>query len=180
MKKALESVIAVLAVAIVLVAAYYEIHFKVTEIRAVRISDEKILTEMPDLELSEEDIAFGQKVLLHPEVMAAMCQSEAADLAPESAERLFADYLPEGAEAENISVVQNIVYCGYLEHEDKRVVLTFFKDGSYGPYKTIALYQGDSGDRSCKVLYENQAGKLQKLEPHRRWFAYFRDRMWED
>nr|WP_326184102.1 hypothetical protein [uncultured Oscillibacter sp.] len=180
MKKALEGVIAVLVVALVLVVAYYEINFPSTEYRAAKINDEKILTEMPDLELSEADIAFGQKVLLHPEVIAAMEQSEGADLPLEPAEELFADYLPDGAEAEHISVFQNAVYCGYLEHADKRVMLTFFKDDAYGPYKTIALYQGDSGERSCKVVYENQAGELRKMEPHRRWFAYFRDRMWED
>ena len=160
----------------VCIVGYYEIHFQTTEWRAARLSDERILAEMPDLELTDRDLDFGEAVLSDPEVAEAMENEDGLDLPEASARRLFADALPENVELENISVFQNAVYCGYLEGEDKRVVMTFFKDNAYGPYKTIALYRGES----CKALYENRAGELQKLEPHHRWFAYFRDRMWED
>lgn len=176
MKQKLLIPAAILAALAVCMVGYYELHFQTTEWRAARISGERILAEMPDLELTERDLNLGEVVLSDPEVAEAMENEDWLDLPETSARRLFAEALPENAEVENISVFQNAVYCGYREGENKRVVMTFFRDHAYGPYKTIALYRGDS----CKTLYENQAGELQKLEPHHRWFAYFRDRMWEE
>ncbi len=158
-----------------------EARYSCHELSQVKISDEKILKEMPDIVLTDADAALGERVLSAPRVAEALGIKEGVDLAKDEAALLFWDYLPEDTGPKSICAFQNSVICEYLEGENKRIVLTFFQDHEYGPYKTIGLYSGgDAPRRECRVIYENQAGELKKMRVQRRWFAWLRDRMWED
>lgn len=178
MKRLLFGVGVPLLLIVAVVVAYYEIHFDTDEAVSVNISEEKILKEMPDIALSETDYAFGEQVLADPEVVSAMEKGESVALSEETVAELFADYLPRDAVSQGISVVQRSVYCSYLQNKEKSVGLIFVQDGEYGPYKTITVYPGIG--KTVNAVYENKAGKLQKLKLRHRWFAYLRDRMWEE
>jgi len=178
-RKRADILIAAVILILIGVEVCMEARYSCQELSQVKISDEKLLREMPDVALTDADAALGERVLSAPRVMEALGTEKGVDLAEDEAALLFGNYLPEDAGPGHISIFRNSVICDYLEKENKRVGLTFFQDHEYGPYKTIALYSG--GDEpQCKVIYENQAGELKKMKVQRRWFAWLRDRMWED
>lgn len=162
------------------VLAYFETHFTCYEYKEIQISDEKILKEMPDIALTDADLALGETLLSTPEVIETMEAGEIVSLPDALAEQLADGYLPEDLELFDISVLENAVYFDYFETPKKRVMLAFFKDDAYGPQKSIALYRDRGDDSSLRFVYSNDRGKLSKIKESRRWFAYFRDRMWKD
>lgn len=170
MKRKLLYVIGILFLAVVGVLAYFETHFTCYELKEVRISDERILKEMPYIALTDADLALGEAILSNPEAMEA---GEIVPLPDALAERLAKGCLPEDIELFDCSIGEDAVYFEYFETPEKRVMLTYFQDNVYGPYKDIALYQGDD----LKAIYGNRDGDLKKYKDVRRWFAYFRDRM---
>lgn len=176
MKRKLLYVIGILLLVVIGVLAYFETHFTCYESKEVRISDERILKEMPDIALTDADLALGETILSDPEVMEAMEAGEIVSLPDALAERLAKGYLPEDIKLFDCFVWENAVYFEYFETPEKKVMLTYFQDNVYGPYKDIALYRGDD----LKAIYGNRDGDLKKYKDVRRWFAYFRDRMWED
>ncbi len=176
MKRKFLYVIGILLLAVIGVLAYFETHFTCYESKEVRISDERILKEMPDIALTDADLALGETILSNPEVMEAMEAGEIVSLPDTVAKRLAKGYLPEDVELFDCFVWENAVYFEYFETPEKKVMLTYFQDNVYGPYKDIALYRGDD----LKAIYGNRDGDLKKYKDVRRWFAYFRDRMWED
>lgn len=180
MKKILSIAVCALLLAAIGVLAYYETHFTCYESKEVPISDEKILKEMPDIALTDADLALGETILSTPEVIEAMRSGEIVSLPDALAEQLAEGYLPEDAEMFSFGFLGNAVYFDYFETPEKRVMLAFFKDDAYGPQKTIALYSVKGDDQSLRVCYSNDRGELSKIKESRRWFAYFRDRMWED
>lgn len=180
MKKKLLIAVCVLFLAAVGVLAYFETHFGVYESKEVSISDERILKEMPDLALTDADMALKEKLFSTPEVIEALESGETIISLPDDlAAQLGEEYLPENAEMFSFGILGSAVYVDYYETPEKRVILEFFQDDAYGPRKTIALYR-DSDDRPLQFLYINERGELSKMKETRRWFAYFQDRMWED
>lgn len=186
MKKKLLIAVCVLFLAATGVLAYFETHFGVYESKEISISDEDILKEMPDLALTDADMALKEMLFSAPEVIEAlesgetMSPGETISLPDYLAEQLAEGYLPENAEMFSFGVIfKNVVYVDYYETPEKRVILEFFQDDAYGPRKIIALY-GDSDDRPLQFRYINDRGELSKMKESRRWFAYFRDRMWKD
>jgi hypothetical protein len=178
-KKKIVCVFALLLIAAVTVVAYYEIHFDTDEVVTVNISEEKLLREMPKVVLTEADYALGERIFADPEVMAAMETDESTEFTAEKAEELFGDDLPDGAASLGIGVSQDSVSCGYyLENEKQRVIMTFFQDDLRGPYKSVTAYHGLDGTRT--TIYQNRSGKIQKIKLQHRWFAYLRDRVWEE
>lgn len=179
-KKKLFIAVCVLFLATIGVLAYFETHFRVYESKEVSISDERILKEMPDIALTDADMALKETLFSTPEVIEALESGESMSLPDDLAAQLAEGYLPENAEMFSLGVVfENAVYFDYYETPEKRVILEFFQDDAYGPRKTITLYR-DSNDRPLQFLYINDRGELSKVKESRRWFAYFRDRMWED
>ena len=174
MKRKFLYVIGILLLAVIGVLAYFETHFTCYESKEVRISDERILKEMPDIALTDADLALGETILSNQEVMEAMEAGEIVSLPDTVAKRLAKGYLPEDIKLFDCFVWENAVYFEYFETPEKKVMLTYFQDN--GPYKDIALYRGDD----LKAIYGNRDGDLKKYKDVRRWFAYFRDRMWED
>lgn len=181
MKKKLFIAVCVLFLAAIGVLAYFETHFGVYESKEISISDEKILQEIPDITLTDADMALKETLFSTPEVTEALESGETIISLPDDlAAQLAEGYLPGGAELFDLSVSENAVYVDYFETPEKRVILAFFKDDAYGPQKTIALYRVKGDDLSFRVCYSNNRGELSKIKISRRWFAYFRDRMWED
>ena len=180
MKKKLFIAVCVLFLAAIGVLAYFETHFRVYESKEVSISDEKILQEMPDIALTDADMALEETLFSTPEVIEALESGESMSLPEDLAAQLAEGYLLDGAELFDLSVSENAVYVDYFETPEKRVILVFFQDDAYGPQKTIALYRIKGDDLSFRVCYSNDRGELSKVKKSRRWFAYFRDRMWED
>ena len=186
MKKKLFIAVCALFLAVIGGLVYVETHFGVYESKEISVSDEDILKEMPDLALTDADMALKERLLSAPEVIEAlesgetMSPGETISLPDYLAEQLAEGYLPENAEMFSFGVIfKNVVYVDYYETPEKRVILEFFQDDAYGPRKTIALYK-DRGDRPLQFLYINDQGGFSKLKETRRWFAYFRDRMWEE
>lgn len=176
MKRKFLYAIGILLLVVIGVLTYYEIYFTCYELKEVRISDEKILAEMPDIVLTDADLDLGEKLFSTPQVIEAMGSGEIVPLPDALAKQLAEGYLPEDAEMFDFGVLGDAVYFNYFETPEKRVMLSYFQDNTYGPYKDIALYR----EENLKAIYENQNGDLKKYKDVRRWFAYFRDRMWED
>ena len=180
MKKKLSIAVCVLFFAVIGVMVYYETHFTCYESKEVPISDERILKEMPDIALTDADLALGETILSDPEVIEAMRSGEIVSLPDALAEQLAEGYLPEDTEMFSFCVLGDALYVDYFETPEKRVMLAFFKEDAYGPQKTIALYNVRGDDQSLRICYSNDRGELSKIKESRRWFSYFRDRMWED
>lgn len=132
---------------------------------------------MPDIALTDADLALEETLLSAPEVIEAMKSGESMSLPDSLTEQLANGYLPENAELFDVSVSLNTVYFDYFETPEKRVMLAFFQDGIYGPQKTIGLSKIKGDDVVCKAVYENESGDLKKYTESRRWFAYFWDRL---
>lgn len=180
MKKKLLIVVCVMFLTVIGVLAYFETHFTCYEFKEVSISDEKILKEMPDIALTDADMALGEKLLSLVEMLDAFSSGEIMCLPDRVAKSLVEEYLQENAELSAVSVSQNAVYVDYFAAPEKRVMLAFFQSETHGPQKTVGLYKVKGDDAVCREVYENERGDLKKYTESRRWFAYFRDRLWED
>ncbi|WP_298019330.1 hypothetical protein [uncultured Dysosmobacter sp.] len=160
--------------------SYFEIHFACYETKEAQISGERILKEMPDIALTDADLALEETLLSAPEVIEAMKSGESMSLPDFLTEQLANGYLPENAELFDVSVSLNTVYFDYFETPEKRVMLAFFQDETYGQQKTIGLYKVKGDGVVCKAVYENENGDLKKYTESRHLFAYSRDRLWEE
>ena len=128
MKKKLFIAVCVLFLAAIGVLAYFETHFRVYESKEVSISDEKILQEMPDIALTDADMALKETLFSTPEVIEALESGESMSLPDDLTAQLAEGYLPENTEMFSLGVVfKNAVYVDYYETPEKRVILEFFR-----------------------------------------------------
>ena len=170
---------------------YVEAHFGGYRATKCDISTEEILSEMPDVAITDEEISMMKALLESEEIAAAFLLAEENargmyDFPVEEAESLLAQWIPEGFAVGYLSAVV------HLETDEKRVDLAFFAEGKqhiyYGfdldlddSYKIISVYKkGIFGDR-LTFTYHNWNGEITKWKEKRMWFRWLTemDRYWE-
>lgn len=181
MRKQARWIAAALLAAVCAAAVCLETRFVSYEVRALPLSEEAMRREMPDLELTEEELALGERLRQAPEIRTLLDTEESGTLPEAVSRRLTEGYLPEeSTELSCGTLLSGTIYVDYMESPEKRVMLEIPRDRNHGMTKSIALYGERDGRPVCSVLYANESGQLKKYKEQRRWFAFFRDRMWEE
>ena len=184
MKKKLLAIVIVLLAALMCVVGYYETHFTAYETVTCEISEEEALLECPSLLITEGDMEMTAAALTLPEVKEALEQSEITEI---PAERItpVKEIYGAGADYFCVGTLEHSVYIDInispSDSDGVRTILSVWPDDAYPPRKTVGVYgKRWNGDRKVTV-YENENGEeFLKITEQRRWFAYFRDRMWEE
>lgn len=164
------------------ILAYFEMHFPHFEFEQVIISEEAVLKDMPDAVFTGEDEALLREVLALPEVQEALGTEESLEFSKEICDGLK-EYLPSGTTeckvcySGRLSKSVNVV-CEFGEEK----MIQYLVDGDLGHFeKAVAIYRVDArGDTELKEMYSNLDGEYTKYTEKRQWFAYFRNRMWEE
>lgn len=118
---------------------YRETHFSVNVSQVVSTSPDQILSEMPELELRQEEKELARQIFQLPAVHAAGKSQDLIVISPEELEINLSAYLPSGAWCTEISASAYMVYLDYQVTENNvttRTVLSFF-DGDQTGYTDV-------------------------------------------
>lgn len=165
----------ILSVLLILCGAWLYLESRVDLVETVDsgLSEAAILQEMPELAMTERDIAMGAALLDAPELRAALAEAADVVLPEATAARLLAEWTPEGCEDVTLVVMDyGSVIVGFTE-DTRTIQYEFFEDESAGPRKVIAI----SGrtffrENGRKAVYQNDGGAVTKLKVRHVWFAW--------
>lgn len=153
------------------------------KLETARCSEEDILAEMPELELTEADIALLDAVLSAPEAEPAMEEDVEVIFPPGSAAAYTADYSEKPSDACEIRVYhdwlamgESISFTGDSE-EELFLYRWVYEEGRAAPdriSKRIRIYKAGSEKRYQDILfeYENIDGVLSKKVLTHNWFDW--------
>lgn len=146
----------------------------------VPCGEEQILAEMPDILLTDADIALLDAVLAAPEAVSVWETGYSAEFPLERAMAYTADYAGKPSDVCEISVSNHgwalSEQINFLGDDQKELYLSRYlhegKPGSF--YKTIRLYRPDSNKEMENILcqYNNDSGVLTKKVLTHDWFAW--------
>jgi len=169
------------AAVVLLIAAgcclYMETHFTMSTMVETGLSEEKILREMPDIAITEQDLTMVEELFAAQEVQeafAALEQSGELGRPVSNAEFLLADWIPQGYEILELAVSDHkSLYVSFVKEDEQSIYYTFFADGSYPPQKSIGIYGKTLfHENDCKAIYQNLNGEITKLKYRHIWFAW--------
>lgn len=165
-----------------------ELRNPVEEVVVVSEDTEKILRQVPEVEITEADRELLEDLLRCPGVKALLEKDEISDLRSEEDPELAATaeaYLgSEISGSASVSVLparedgsQPLIFTWRNSESEISIVERTERDGDVEYYKCYGRDEWN-GRRGVYENFDNE--RAQKSTGRRRWFAYFRDRMWED
>ena len=168
-------------VILLLLAAFeltMEQRYSIETIVPADVSDEEILSEMPEISITEEDRALEAYVLALPQVQEMLVRADGDSTKREAMgqaeiQPILADWTQPGWSASELLVWNGVVYVAFQEDNGETMyIYTFYPNSEMPMAKTIGLYQADGDQRDCKVLYSNHDGQLTKEVSKHQWFAW--------
>ena len=170
-------------VVVLLLAAFFlhmESRYTMEVIEPAALTQEEILEEMPQITISEEELALREYMLSQPQIQAMMARAQAKDASERQAEVLPRDeaaallegWIDSSWTLWEVSTSGNQIYVDFWENEEKRVIYTFFADENYLLEKTVGIYQGYGEERDCVAAYVNQNGEVTKYIAKHQWFYW--------
>lgn len=177
-KRALAAVLA--AVILAGCILYMESHFGVSTLEDMNLSSEQILREMPEIKITQEDIAMGKALLSADEVKEAFQRVGGSEswrgfpIPQDKAAELLEDWIPEGYEVLELTASSHqSLYVSFVKDGQERIYYIFFVDDLYPPIKTIGVYGRTLFDEdACKAIYENHGGVISKSKFKHLWLAW--------
>lgn len=187
MKKKLVIAAAAVLLIAVLFCLYMETHFTMSTMVETGLSEEKILREMPEIAITEQDLALEAYVLSLPQVQERLKRTEADGLNDvkmepvplKEAQVLLSDWTEEGWMATEIAVSQGtLVYVSFSKEDGTaNIHCAFFADGSI-PQKSIGVYGRTLFHKDdCKAVYQNVNGEITKMKHKHIWFAWLTEEL---
>lgn len=171
-----------LAAAVVLLAAagfflYMETHFTTSTMVDAGLSEVKILREMPEIAITEQDLAMAEELFAAPAVQEAFFMVEESGVLghPVSdAASLLANWTPDGYEILELAVSDHkSLYVSFAKEDEQSIYYIFFEDGRYPPQKSIGIYGRTLFHKNdCKAIYQNLNGEITKMKHKHIWFAW--------
>ncbi len=156
-----------------------ELRYPCDELSITSKDTEKILRQMPEVSITEEDRSMLAELLAVPSVRALVESGENGDVRAWEDSGLAAaagKYLDaESAESLTVSALfdegGSVVFAGWREEKSTFYLQEGPEEGAY--YKLYSPKRGRT--------YENWDNeRAQRSEVHRRWFAWLRDGLWKD
>ncbi|MBQ6948443.1 MAG: hypothetical protein IJN41_02040 [Firmicutes bacterium] len=134
MKKKLLIVFCIVILVIAGFCLYMETHFSMSTVVDVGLSEEKILREMPEIAITENDLAMAEELFAAPEVQEAFADlEESGELGRpvSNADFLLADWTPEGFALMELAV-----------SDPQSLYVSFLKEGrrKTAPHVSAALF----------------------------------------
>lgn len=170
---------AVLIIGIVSWIAYMEIHHGGSALVRVRMTEDEILEEMPELAITEQDEALQQAVLAMPQVQNALAaanqagaDAHALEISLPEAQAALDTFLPGGHTkiVELCVMNSSSIYLTVLHSPEQRTSW-HFDDGTI--HKTIAVYHVHEGEPSdLKASYSNDHDGIHKDVLNHLWFSW--------
>ncbi len=187
-RKTILSWAAIILALVLAVWAFLEVQFSGELIYAASTNEEKILKEMPDLALTEEELALAETILEIPQVRDVLSgdSQESAILDTALLMPDFASILPEGGRFTEIFVFRNSVFISIID--GKEYTCLQYTDSDLTGHidfiaKTLTIspldeigedgYLGDV-DAVYELIYAVGAGitRCQKLKTRHIWFGF--------
>ena len=167
MKKAVQTILIVISIALIIFLISMEVRFSGSEFRKEAISQESVLKELPDIKISEEDISLKEFVLSLQEVKdiyrcSAGSGFDVYEFPNDTAKTMLKDWIKPGRILYEFSITGSNVNLSFL-HDQKRIDYTFSLEDPSSIYKMIALLEKDQYGTTCNTLYINHNGKIDKL-----------------
>lgn len=136
-------------------------------------SEKQIVAEMPDILLTDADLALLDAVLAAPEAASVQERGESVDFPLEMAMAYTADYPGKPSDACEISVSFWSVWIGFRGDGQKELYLRRLLDEET-VCKTIRLYRPNSDKKVEDILcqYSNDGGVLTKAVLTHDWFEW--------
>ena len=165
-----------------------EIRNPVEEVVIVSENTEKILRQVPEVKITEEDRELMEALLQCIGIKNLLEKDEGGDLQSEENPELAAiaeGYLGSGISGSaNVSVTpagedgsHALIFSWRNSGSEISTVQRTERDGNVEYFKCYGRNEWN-GRRAAYVNFDNE--RAQKSAGRRRWLAFFRDRMWED
>ncbi|MBR5471141.1 MAG: hypothetical protein IKU81_03360 [Oscillibacter sp.] len=183
MKKKLVIAAAAVLLIAVLFCLYMETHFTMSTMVETGLSEKKILREMPEIAITEQDLAMAEELFAAPEVQEAFIaveESGALGCPVSDAASLLVNWTPEGFDVMEVAVSDHkSLYVSFLkEDEAQSIYYVFFEDGAYSPQKSIGVYGRTLFHKDdCKAVYQNVNGEITKMKHKHIWFAWLTEEL---
>lgn len=183
MKKKLLIAAAVVLLIAVLFCLYMETHFTMSTMVETGLSEKKILREMPDIAITEQDLAMAEELFAAPAVQEAFLSlEESGELGcpVSNAAFLLSDWTPEGFDVMELAVSDHkSLYVSFLKKDEAQsIYYVFFEDGGYPPQKSIGIYGRTLFHKDdCKAIYQNLNGEITKMKHKHIWFAWLTEEL---
>lgn len=177
-----------IALAVLLAAwAFMEIQFNGEEIYAASTNEEKILKEMPELALTDEELALAETILEIPEIQAFLTSGEESiTLNTETVSPYLSGILPDNGRFAEVFVLGRSVFVSIVD--GKQYTCLQYTDADQTGHidfiaKTLTIspldeigedgYLGDV-DEVYEITYAVGAGitRCQKLKTRHMWFSF--------
>lgn len=161
---------------------YMETHFSGKTLKDITTDEEKILSEMPELALTQAEMDLADTVYDIPAVREAMQRSEITEIPLESVAGYMTAVIPEDAGQIDISVTSGHNVDIELWFSDSRLILEYIDTDADGRVdiirKTIGVLDGSEDTRAAKIIYtmeyavaSNQA-LYEKSAMKHDWFSF--------
>lgn len=180
-------ILGIVAVVILLLAAFeltMEHRFSAGMFVPANMTESEILSEKPEIAISEEDHALEAYVLALPQVQemlgrtadsASSTQPKTESLPAMDAATLLQDWAKPGWHVLELCTIGSTVYVSFREDNGESIcIYTFFPDKSSPMDKTIGMDLDANDDWDCTTIYENHNGKLTKYVDKHQWFSWIR------
>lgn len=181
-----QKLLIVLAVVLLIAAGYFlymETHFTMSTMVDTGLSEEKILREMPEIAIGEQDLTLKAYVLSLPQVQERLARtktngSDEVRMEPvplEEVKELLSDWTEEGWQATEIAVSRGLLVYVSFSKEDgtSNIHYAFSADQNHPPQKSIGVYGRTLfHENDCKAIYQNLNGEITKLKHKHIWFAW--------
>ena len=161
--------------------AYMELNYDVRTMVPSSMTEEEIAAEMPEIVISEADLALRDYVLSQPQIQEIVAGLLAEDedtrkgeaLPQGEAEALLADRLPDGWTLLEVFVSSaGVVSVDCMMQENQRLIYSFSADETYPVQKTVGIYGTWHDEDICTAIYSNNLGNIQKDETKHQWFYW--------
>lgn len=180
-KRIIKGIFLVLLILLLGIEVYMEAHFCVDEASITSTDTEKILRQAPEVVITEEDKALLSEILNLPSVQKLLETGESGSiLASEDADvtAVAVKYLGEET-AESLvvyiwaAVDGTVQYLTWKNEKGDFCIQATLEKNDLEYYKLYAPKR--------EISYNNWDNeRTQKVEVHRRWFAWLRDGMWKE
>ena len=181
-----QKLLIVLAVIFLIAAGYFlymETHFTMSTMVDTGLSEEKILREMPEIAIGEQDLALGAYILSLSQVQERLVRtktdgSDEVKMEPvplEEVNALLSDWTEEGWQVTEIAVSRGLLVYVSFSKEDgtSNIHYAFSADQNHPPQKTIGIYGKTLfQEHACKAIYENLNGEITKMKQKQVWFYW--------
>lgn len=133
---------------------YMETHFYGETPYVITTNEEVILAEMPELKLSEEELALAAVLYNHPSLRTALASGEVTDIPLAQGPEELSALLPANATHSTLSVLSKHAVCVDIFTDEQRIILEYLDVDNSGTVdlirKTIGIMEKD---RDVNTVY---------------------------